>query len=733
MSTDYFIRDPAQTVLTLRGDLVIAPRQTAGTLWYLLEDPVRGKFFRVGATEYQLLSSLDGTVTVSEAVARAAARLGSKALSLEEGLVIARWLVESGLGSTPESASSARLATAADRHARRRAATWLNPFVVQLPLLHPADWLNKLLPYGGWVFSGFGLTVWLATCLWALGSAWLDWDRLANTTWIVLDAAGGLRLTAAWIGLKTLHEFSHALACTRYGGRVSHAGIMLLMGAPSAYVDVSSTWRFANPWHRIVVSLAGMYAELFIAALAVLVCTHASPGPWQATCASVAMLASVSTILFNGNPLMRFDAYYALSDLLGIPNLAPRARQELAWFFQRWLCGFDVPRPSHPEGRATVIRLYAVASLAWRLFMFLALSLALIGGLDELGVALSILLALVWFGPPIVRVARDAAALRGTTSISYRRLFIGSSIGILFVAGLAFGLARPAMVTAPAIVEYAPLTTIRTSCAGFVQEICVSSGDRVEQGQTIARLANEELEVELAQMRLACEQAVIRARVDHLNGDIAKEQVEEAKRHSCEQKLAELMHQREGLIVRAPITGHLVARNLDALVGCWLNAGGELALIGTEASKEFIVAVDQDELPLLENHLGQTVDIHIAGESSWLPASLTAVDPRATLDPPHPALSGRLGGPLPVRAETDSKADKPETTYRLLRPCFRGTATATPEINAVLLAGQTATLRFRSSTATLGGQFYAACRRWIQDQLARAKLGLCRKPNRGGS
>jgi putative peptide zinc metalloprotease protein len=97
-------------------------------------------------------------------------------------------------------------------------------------------------------------------------------------------------------------------------------GVMFLVFFPLPYVDASSAWAFRKKWQRAIVGMAGVMAELAAASIAAIVWTQTSTGTVHIIAYNVIFVASVSTLLFNGNPLLRFDAYYVLADLLEIPK-----------------------------------------------------------------------------------------------------------------------------------------------------------------------------------------------------------------------------------------------------------------------------------------------------------------------------------------------------------------------------------------------------------------------------
>ena len=144
---------------------------------------------------------------------------------------------------------------------------------------------------------------------------------------------------AAIAGVKVLHELGHALACRHFGARPAEMGVLLLAGAPTLYCDVSDAWRLPSKWRRMAVSSAGMFVELFIAAVAAIVWWHAAPGLLAALCLSLIIVCSVGTVAVNLNPLLRYDGYYLLADWLETPNLAERARGLVSGAWRQWLLG----------------------------------------------------------------------------------------------------------------------------------------------------------------------------------------------------------------------------------------------------------------------------------------------------------------------------------------------------------------------------------------------------------
>ena len=261
---------------------------------------------------------------------------------------------------------------------------------------------------------------------------------------------------------------------------------------------------------------------------------------------------------------------------------------------------------------------------------------------------------------------------------------------------------------------------MRSASPGFVREVKVRDGETVQAGQVIAVLENEELGVDLANIRNQIEQSRLQQRIHHQAEETAKQQAEVAKSRSLEEKEVEIRHQVEGLIVRAPIAGQIVAHDLESLPGRYLSIGDEIVVIGNEKSKEIILAAAQNDISSFISQRGETVKVRVTGdEENSFTAQLTKIDPRASTKAPHAALGADAGGPLPVTSKRESPTSK-KMESELLDPCFSGTVLLDEPESLRLHAGQRVTVLFNSSEQSWAGSLVMRVRNWIDDRLASA-------------
>ena len=334
----------SQARLKLKDALRFTMRQSGGGIEYLVEDEVTGRFFRVGLAQYTFLTMLDGRRTVSTALMKTATLLREHAIDEDEAANLCKWAIESGLIESETGNSSARRQEQHEMMQKQKMVSYLNPMMMRMPLFNPDPIVTNISRYCSFLISPLGALLWLAAVIWGFTLLARNWDDF----WLNrVSSFGGIDfvwLGVTWMILKVIHELAHSLACKTFGGRVHSCGILLLLMIPMPYVDVTTSWRFDNKWKRILVSAAGMLAEVFLAAIACYIWAHSNPGPLQYHAGNVIISATLVTLMFNINPLMKFDGYYMLADFLEIPNLATHGRQWLKGVF-KWAYFGRKPSP----------------------------------------------------------------------------------------------------------------------------------------------------------------------------------------------------------------------------------------------------------------------------------------------------------------------------------------------------------------------------------------------------
>ena len=713
---DYRVRELGDTLITLRDDLVFTPQTIAGKVGYLIEDRVNSKFYRLGLAEYHFISLLNGKTTVRDAVSLTAAR-GADALNEQRAGMLCQWLIESGLAQTAESASADRLSRAAEKTWRQKNLQRANPLFIKLPLLRPDSFVAKIYPWCRWVFSTQFFVVVTILAVVALYLIVADWQRFTTSIEGIHSPLGYLGLLVCWLFLKIVHELGHALVCRKYGGSVREAGIVLILFLPIAYVDVSSVWRFRSKWHSILTSTAGMYVEMIFAALAAIIWSFTDSGALNQLCVNFVVMASLTTILFNANPLMRFDGYYVLSDLLGIPNLYSGGQQYLRSFFKRYFLGIGGSTASWPRSSARIIKIYSFAALGWRFIVCTALVVTAATLFHGAGAVLVAVAIVLWVALPLVRFIKFLIYGDGISKVNYKRFALSTTCLagtlILFLTFVPWPIARHA----PAIVQYSPSSAVRAASPGFVSDIRVESGQKVDAGQVIAVIENEELQMEVAQLELQIKQTEIKSRSHRRRGEMAAYQAEQKQLEAMRQRLFERLEQIDGLKVKAPVSGKIVERRLDSLLGTHVEKGDLIVSIGNERSKEIVVSIAQEDVQPFEGAVGQAVHVRVCGIAPFQ-SPLLEVSPRASSQPPHESLCATNGGTLTVKELNANDETSGKIRTELIAPRFIGTIALESELSSNVRSGQRGVVRLSSFDESVGGHLYTSINRWLRSRLS---------------
>ncbi|MEM9016939.1 MAG: hypothetical protein AAGC68_07985 [Verrucomicrobiota bacterium] len=404
----------------LRREISIQPREQGGERIFLLEDPVAGKFYEIGPREQSFLARLDGNRTVAQVLAESVSGEQGTGLTENEANSLIRRLMESRLLATGSETQAARARAQAREKSDADQATQKAKglFFLRLPLGNPDPFLTVVNRSTQWI-PGFliGL-IWLAVLAWGGIVFAENEDRFREELSGILQVGNLAVFGLVWLLLKAFHEFSHAIVCKRLGGSVPEAGVsLLLFVTPLAYVDASSSIRFPRRRDRILVSAAGMLGEFFVAALALVAWANLPPSTLGAVFHQVVVVSTVTTVLFNANPLMRFDGYYMFSDAVGISNLYTKGHRVFRYLWKRGLFGIrgvSFPLREQKRGAVALITCYGIASAIWRVIVFIGIFVAaslLFAGAGKIlavVVALAMLVAMI---RGVVRYFRRYAAL----------------------------------------------------------------------------------------------------------------------------------------------------------------------------------------------------------------------------------------------------------------------------------------------------------------------------------
>lgn len=352
----------------LRNDLEWVGRVIRGHQRWIARDPLNLEFYYFSARERRFLIGLDGARTAPQICGDATQDpVGAKWRSSVLDRALRCQLV---LAAMPGRAR--RLSRIQEREQdRRRRFSLLNLIAIRVPLFDPHWILLRLRSIASLVYSKSVLAILAAITLATIASSVARWDEIAARVPDLQNIFTGDRivwLVVCYVLMKLAHEASHALACARFGAECHEIGIYFLAFTPCLYCDVSDVWRLPSKTARIMVSAAGIWAEVTIATLAALVWLATHDGFLNSLCFNLMLLGSVSTLLVNANPLLRFDGYYILADLVDVPNLRQQGGEALFNPLMRWLSDGRIS-PTPRDAPWLPLAAYGLAALIYRLFV----------------------------------------------------------------------------------------------------------------------------------------------------------------------------------------------------------------------------------------------------------------------------------------------------------------------------------------------------------------------------
>ena len=698
----------SQARLSLKDSLRFTMRQNAESVFYLVEDEVTGRFFRVGLAQYTFLTMLNGKRTVSTALMKTATLLHEHAIDETEAANLSKWAIESGLVESETGNSTARRMEQHEAQQKQKLISYLNPMMMRVPLFNPDPIVTALSLFMGFLISPLGALTWLMVVACGFFQLMANWDSFYTNRVNSFGAEDFIWIGVTWLVLKIVHELAHALVCKKFGGRVNTCGLLLLLLIPMPYVDVTTSWRFDNKWKRILTSAAGMLGEIFIAAIACYVWSVSPPGPLQYHAGNVIITATLYTLLFNVNPLMRFDGYYMLADWLEIPNLATSGRQWLKGIFKRLYFG-NKSQPVKETGfRGLAVKAYGVLAMMWFFAIALGLSLAASSLIEGVGLIVAAIGCVMWAGIPLFKLCKYL--LLGSRTEKPNRIWFAGAIATtaLLLGGFFYGCPSPSVVSAPVVIEYEPLSIVRSNGSGFANMIHVLDGQLVDKGDLLVTLDNPELRQELQSLEIDI--AISRLRLNTLfnAGEINEYQLEEESLAALDKKRFELEANIGDLTIVAPQAGQVLALELDMMEGQYFQPGTELLSIGQPGNIQAIALTKQADVDWVTANPNAEVELLIWGrhESSLIQGEITHVNPRARDDLPHESFSASIGGPLAVvpreQVEGESDSLSEEESLMLVQPRVLVEVSFSDDVRASLLPGQTGQLIVRSRSQNMG-------------------------------
>ena len=666
--------------LRKRRDLLIQESEFQGETCWVVKDPLAMKYFRLRKPEYLVLQQLDGSSSYHQIKRVLAQAFPDFKIRLESVQQLVISLHEYGLLVSDATGQALPLRKRRTKELQQKAMGLASSLIaLRLPGWDPDSFLSWLYPKCRWLFSYWFNGLVIVTCLAAA--------LLVATNFTTFQAKlpefqqffafdNLLFMGLILIVTKSIHELGHGLTCKHYGGECHEIGFMLLVLMPAMYCNTSDSWILRSRWKRMAIGAAGMYVEVFLAAICTFVWWFTYPGWIHYLALNVMFLSSVSTVVFNANPLLRYDGYYILSDFLEIPNMAQKSKTALLSVLRVGLLGMKpIDSRRLPERNLTAFAIYSVCSFVYRwlililIFWFVAeifepYGLAPIG---HLVIAISLVAMIIM---PLFKLTKFFLYPGRFRDVKTGRMYLSLMV-LAAIIGFICYFPFPHYVWGSFVIRPHAQQQVMLNQPGRLVEINKYEADELKVGQVIATLRNEELELkrielEVQQTRLEQDLATYKT-FTTIQPDASRRIAETVSSlANIRQQLSLLDQQLAALTLKAERGGKLFAprnrKRSDAMadnlsqwsgtplssdnIGAWFEANTSFGVIGDADEMEALLIVNQSQVQLLQP--GQKIVAQCQPFADQFLHSKIAAVSQDELQQIPPELSQTHGGPIAV-------------------------------------------------------------------------------------
>lgn len=670
-----------------------------GEVWRVLYDPFSHQFFRLRPAAYEFVARLSPRRTVEEVWNECLEQMPDEAPGQGEVIQLLAQLYLANLLQLDLPPDAQQFFERYRKRKTKERMSYLSYIMfARFPLFDPDDLLNRLKPYARMLYSKIGVLVWFAVVGMAVKTALDNAGALMDQSQGVLAPSNLFLLYAGLVFIKLLHEFGHGMACKVYGGEVHTMGIMLMIFTPIPYVDATASWAFRERRRRMLVGAGGMIFELFVAAIATFVWANTQPGTLNALAYNLMFIASVSTVLFNANPLLRYDGYYLLSDALDIPNLYQRSTQQLRYVFEGKLLGRKNMKPASPfRGEQITLAVYGVLSGLYRVIVFGGIILFVSRRFLLAGLIMAAICVTSWIIRPVVKFIHYLITDPSLERNRGRAIAV-SAAGAALAAALVGWVPFPSSFSAPGTVVSFPFTEVTARTAGHLTDLAPPPSHSLPAGVPLVSLDDPEWIFSWREESAALEhtEALYRRALHRSTADL---DVIIAHRQVMHDRLARLQEHRTHQQVRAPMSGLWVSGALEDLRGMWVERGSILGYVLHPETRQFVAVISQDEARWLFDEAGvRRARVRLRGSAQEpLESSGWRVIPAEQRTLPSPALGWFGGGEVAVRQDGRDGTEAARTFFevRIQLPAAE---------TARLHHGRTGRVRFRVAPESLWSQ-----------------------------
>lgn len=637
-----------------------------GQKWYIIEDSFNNQFFRVREEAYRFLSKLDSNKTVEEIWEESLKDEKSHTPTQDELIQLLTSLHHKNLLYFKNQANSEQLLNRAQiKHNKKLKGKLFSFLYFKVPLFDPDRLLDKTKFFTDLIFSKLGALLWLIVIILGLKYCFENFSALSNQTQGMLAPSKLFLLYLSIIVLKTLHEFGHSMMVKKFGGKVNEMGVMILIFTPIPYMDASQSWLFRSKYQRALVGAAGMIVELFIAAIAAIVWANTADGVINSIAFNMMIIGSFSSIFFNGNPLLRFDSYFILSDLLEIPNLYEKSKKQWYYLVQKYIFKLNYQAsPSHSKREVFWLCLYSFLSFFYRLFVAFLIAIFVADQWFFLGVLVVLISLYMWIIKPFSEFFKYLFFNNNLKRVRTKAIFI-SALTIFTIFLVVAVIPFPFSLKAKGIVMTDNYQNIYLKSDGYLKKINAKNAQIVKKGQVLVILENKELDFEISSVNASIKETkayMIKARAS------AKADINAINKQLdlLYDKLDYLNDKKNKLTIKASKTGYFIYDDIKNKENTWFQMGQKIAMIIPLENAYFQAVVNQEEsFNIFANKVYRgTLKLYGLSEYS-LDVNNIQIIPFQKQELPSAALGWLGGGDIAVSSQDNNGTKTKESFFEL--------------------------------------------------------------------
>ena len=644
----------------IRNDLKLLDTSVAedGSKRWLLFDPIQNKYFDIGLDTFELISNWQSDIELEEFIKI----LENKNYEIDKESLqtFVDFLVNNNLIVCDDSKYTSRMINIR-KQSKQNIFKWLihNYLFIRVPLVKPDKWLEKNKSKVSFLYSQLWQNIVLVLGFIGIVFVLRDWENFISTFMYLFTKEGFFYYFISLVFVKSFHELGHAFTAKRYGCKVPTMGVAFLVLFPVLYTDTTDSWKLKSKYQRLKIVIAGMKVELYLALIATFLWSFSPDGILKSILFTIATTSWISSLLINISPFLRFDGYYALSDLSDSKNLQPRSFAMAKWFVRKNILGLEEVKPEIlSKSKEKFFIIYAISTWIYRFFLFLGIAvLVYYFAFKVLGIIL-FLVEIVWFILlPIYKELKIWWNKREMVKLNKKNKF---SLFVIFVLFIFLFIPWNSTIKMPAIIESKSYYEFYPLEDAYIEDILFSNGDIVKKEQILLKIKSPEIEHKIT---------LLQEEINSITFEISKQagfRENLNKRFILEETLSKKINELDGLKkvikkfeIKAPFEGKIYL-NDNYKINQWISKKDAIFLLYDNLNYKIVGFCNENDFNLLKEN-SQAKFIFNSGDIKDISSNITNISKLSNPYLEFSELSSDFGGEIATR--TDNKMLKTQQAY----------------------------------------------------------------------